>query len=212
MSEPMRAHRSFIPSIGAAVSLVAASACAFFIAGAIVAFHGWPRVVQSQAPTQVVVASNAARTAPLVAGRRTARAARVARVRAAARRTPRAAVHGRSLVRRPAGTAPAVTAPRAPTAAPAKTPVPVVRRPPPGTPGVVPSLAKGLSGATSNAGNAVGQTVGRLGGGLAGAVAPVSPQLAKAVAQATAGVATTVSALGGTLAYLLRQAGQQTGQ
>ncbi|MEA2354970.1 MAG: hypothetical protein QOD61_1099, partial [Solirubrobacteraceae bacterium] len=62
----MRADRSLIPGLGAAASLVAAVACAFFVTAALVAFHSWPQIASTSNSRALIVASDSRRARAIV--------------------------------------------------------------------------------------------------------------------------------------------------
>ncbi|HEU0317803.1 MAG TPA: hypothetical protein VFR49_10770 [Solirubrobacteraceae bacterium] len=198
----MRADRSLIPGLGAAVSLVAAVACAFFVTAALVAFHRWPQVAAPGSARALIVASNHKPGRPILV----------------------------SPTARPPGPAPRPATPRAATAPTARAPIsavvvptarprvssgtPVVQPTPPVGPrqqtpttttatGTTPQLPVALATTTQNTTANVSGVVNGLTNGLATTVAPVSPQLAGTVQNLGNSLSGAVVSVGNSLAQLL---------
>lgn len=195
----MRADRSLIPGLGAAVSLVAAVACAFFVTAAVVAFHRWPQVASTSDARAVVVAGD----------RHHARA-----IVAATPRTTRTPTHPASVGHQTAAVHVAtVTA----TVKPARTRTilavePRIRpttpqTPPttknPNTPNKPTVPTDTLAGTTQVTATNVGGLVNGLTNGIAKTVAPINPQLADTVNNLGDSVSGAVISIGNNLAELL---------
>jgi hypothetical protein len=195
----MRADRSLIPGVGAAVCLVAAVACAFFVTAALVAFHRWPQVTATSSARALVVAKDSARARPIVVAPAPSHA-----VHPVARVTPPASRAQAPLVAQVVSSSPRPRRILAVDTTGPATPAPVDQRPK--TPSTATPKAPPpdtLAATTQTTATNVSGVVNGVTNGLANAVTPVSPALAGTVQQLGTNVSGAVVSIGDSLAQLL---------
>ncbi len=194
----MRPDRSLIPGLGAAASLVAAVACAFFVTAALVAFHSWPQVASTSNARALVVAADSRRARAIVV-HPAARPARPATPAAPA--TPKAQPGQTALAANIVHTSrPRTVAAVAPVQQTSTTQTPTPQTHTTSTPTPRPNTLAGTTQVT--AGN-VGGLVNGLTNGLASTVAPVSQPLATTVQNLGQTASNAVIAIGDNLAQVL---------
>lgn len=198
----MRADRSLIPGLGAAVSLVAAVACAFFVTAAVVAFHRWPQAASTNDARAVVVAGDRHHARSIVAP--TARASRTPTHTASAAPQTARTVHPATVADRvkPSGTRTIVAV--EPKVHPTPTPTTSTTTRPHVDTNTTPTLPPDtLAGTTQVTATNVGGLVNGLTNGVAKTVAPINPQLADTVNNLGNSVSGAVISVGNNLAELL---------